>query len=47
MRDISSEICITILLEFGVWAVYPMKDKMNEINIPTCWLYGSHDWMSR
>ena len=26
MRDISSEICITILLEFGAWARIPMKD---------------------
>jgi len=24
-----------------------MQDRIKDINVPTCWLYGDHDWMSR
>lgn len=45
MRDISSEISITMILEYGAWAKYPMKDRIKEIGVPICFLYGEWDWM--
>jgi cardiolipin-specific phospholipase len=34
-----------MILEFGAFAKYPMKDKIKSIKVPTCWLYGQYDWM--
>jgi cardiolipin-specific phospholipase len=31
MRNISSEVCITMILEFGAWARAPMQDRIKDI----------------
>ena len=45
MRSSSSEISITMILEYGAWARMPMKDRIKDINVPICFLYGEWDWM--
>ena len=47
MRDKSSEVAITTILEFGAWARHPMRDRIKEISVPICFLYGDVDWMNR
>ena len=47
MRQISTETCITVILEVGAWAKFPMRDKLKEIGVPICFLYGDQDWMTR
>jgi len=47
MRDKSSEVAITMILEFGAWARAPMRDRIKEIGVPICFLYGDVDWMNR
>lgn len=47
LRDISSEVCITMILGFGAFARIPLEPKLPDLTMPVCFLYGQWDWMSR
>jgi pimeloyl-ACP methyl ester carboxylesterase len=46
-RPVSSDTCLTVILQFGAFARVPMYTQIKQIQVPTCWLYGDHDWISR
>jgi cardiolipin-specific phospholipase len=46
MRNCSSEVSITIILKFGLFAVHPLVDVLETLQMPVSFQYGGHDWMS-
>jgi pimeloyl-ACP methyl ester carboxylesterase len=47
MRKKSSEQSISFLCGSFLYPINPLETTLKGINIPTCWLYGQHDWMER
>ncbi|ANZ77448.1 BA75_05020T0 [Komagataella pastoris] len=44
----SGEYSLTVLLAPGAWARLPLLDRLpGNITVPTLWLYGENDWMSK
>jgi len=47
MKPVSSMVCITIILMAGAWAHHPIRERLPEITVPICFMYGDRDWMGR
>jgi pimeloyl-ACP methyl ester carboxylesterase len=47
MRPVSSLVAITIIFEPGAWATLPIKDRIPELTMPVCFMYGKKDWMCK
>jgi len=42
----SGEDSLNSILKFGAWARVPLKRRMEKsLRVPTCFVYGRHDWM--
>ena len=46
-RPQSSEASLTILFEAGAWAKLPIQEKLPELQVPICFMYGDSDWASQ
>jgi len=47
LREVSSEKCISYILQPGAWAYQPLNEKLKQIKIPINFMYGKSDFMSR
>ena len=45
LRPKSSEAAITILLDVGAWACFPLSKYIEAIDLPICFMYGERDSM--
>ena len=43
----SSEVSITMMMEFGSWARMPLNLRLVDVKIPICFIYGETDEMKR
>eukprot|EP00189_Rhodosorus_marinus_P007446 CAMPEP_0184752454 /NCGR_PEP_ID=MMETSP0315-20130426/43577_1 /TAXON_ID=101924 /ORGANISM="Rhodosorus marinus, Strain UTEX LB 2760" /LENGTH=123 /DNA_ID=CAMNT_0027231783 /DNA_START=886 /DNA_END=1257 /DNA_ORIENTATION=- len=41
----SGEYGMNTILQFGVWARKPLKDRLPSLTVPVSMIYGERDWM--
>ena len=40
-----SEYALQTLFKLGIWAKFPIEEKLDGISIPISFFYGENDWM--